>query len=130
MSHVFSGLVGASLVALTLGFGQLAVGGDLKASGPASASTRAVTSEINRGAKADRIAGTMQISGKPAVVVKVEGLDRTSVAIKPQAQPKQEARIGSRYPAEQRVKRVVACEPVVSVLTEVARHLEPGRCVT
>ena len=27
-------------------------------------------------------------------------------------------------------KRAVACEPVVSVLTEVAKQLEPGRCVT
>jgi hypothetical protein len=24
----------------------------------------------------------------------------------------------------------VACEPVVSVLTEIARQLQPGRCVT
>jgi hypothetical protein len=27
-------------------------------------------------------------------------------------------------------KPLVACEPSVSVLTEVAKHLEPGRCVT
>jgi hypothetical protein len=27
-------------------------------------------------------------------------------------------------------KLTVACEPVVSVLTEVAKQLEPGRCVT
>ncbi len=27
-------------------------------------------------------------------------------------------------------KPVVACEPVVSVLTEVAKQLQPGRCVT
>jgi hypothetical protein len=26
--------------------------------------------------------------------------------------------------------RKVACEPVVSVLTEVAKQLQPGRCVT
>jgi len=24
----------------------------------------------------------------------------------------------------------VACEPVVSMLTEIAKHLQPGRCVT
>ena len=27
-------------------------------------------------------------------------------------------------------KRTVACEPMVSVLTEVAKQLQPGRCVT
>jgi hypothetical protein len=27
-------------------------------------------------------------------------------------------------------KTAVACEPVVSVLTEVAKLLQPGRCVT
>ena len=27
-------------------------------------------------------------------------------------------------------KPMVACEPVVSVLTEVAHRLQPGRCVT
>jgi hypothetical protein len=27
-------------------------------------------------------------------------------------------------------KNAVACEPVVSVLTEVAKLLQPGRCVT
>jgi hypothetical protein len=31
-------------------------------------------------------------------------------------------------PAVQR--RMVACEPVVSVLTDVAKRLEPGRCIT
>jgi len=25
---------------------------------------------------------------------------------------------------------MVACEPVVSLLTEIARQLQPGRCVT
>ena len=27
-------------------------------------------------------------------------------------------------------RQMVACEPVVSVLTEVAKQLQPGRCVT
>ena len=27
-------------------------------------------------------------------------------------------------------RRMVACEPVVSVLTEIAKTLQPGRCVT
>ena len=33
----------------------------------------------------------------------------------------------SRLPAG---KSMVACEPMVSVLTEIAKQLQPGRCVT
>ncbi len=32
--------------------------------------------------------------------------------------------------AQKPVKSIIACEPVVSVLSEVARLLQPGRCVT
>jgi len=36
----------------------------------------------------------------------------------------------TRAPARSTIRRsMVACEPVVSVLTEVAKQLEPGRCV-
>jgi hypothetical protein len=31
---------------------------------------------------------------------------------------------------EQKAKATVACEPVVSVLTDIAKRLQPGRCVT
>jgi hypothetical protein len=131
MSHVFSGLVGASLVALTLGFGQFAVGGDLTAGKPDAATAVAIqNSEINRAAKGDRVAASTQTTGTPAVVIKVDGLERTSVAIKPEVQPKKEARDAGRNPRGEVAKRAVACEAVVSVLTEVARQLEPGRCVT
>jgi hypothetical protein len=44
-----------------------------------------------------------------------------------------QARNGSSAPALTRSgdrKMMVACEPVVSVLTEVVRLLQPGRCVT
>jgi hypothetical protein len=40
---------------------------------------------------------------------------------------------GNAAPAAQQVKdqrRTVACEPVVSVLTEIAKRLQPGRCIT
>lgn len=130
MSHMFSGLLGASLVALTFGFGQMAIGGDL-ASGvqTASAAHAIQNSEINRGAKGDRVVASTGARGTPAVVIQVEGLAHTSIAIKPVASAKKEARdnVAVRTATS---KRAVACEPVVSVLTEVARHLDPGRCVT
>ncbi len=40
---------------------------------------------------------------------------------------------GNAAPAPQQVKdqrRTIACEPVVSVLTEIAKRLQPGRCIT
>lgn len=36
----------------------------------------------------------------------------------------------NRAPPPRRAKRAIACEPVVSTLTDVAKRLEPGRCVT
>ena len=35
-----------------------------------------------------------------------------------------------RKQAQGRRRKMVACEPVVSVLTEIAKQLQPGRCVT
>jgi hypothetical protein len=50
----------------------------------------------------------------------------------PVAQTRKEARNTPPAPtvSKQPVGRTVACEPVVSVLTEVAKQLQPGRCVT
>jgi hypothetical protein len=50
----------------------------------------------------------------------------------PVAQIRQEAQNTAPTPrfSKQPVGRTVACEPVVSVLTEVAKQLQPGRCVT
>ena len=61
---------------------------------------------------------------------KLDGLADTSVLIRvPVAQA---ARPSSFAPSwtKSGAKRTVACEPVVSVLTEVAKLLQPGRCVT
>ena len=52
----------------------------------------------------------------------------TQRAVNPGAAPE-----GNAAPAAQQLKdqrRTVACEPVVSVLTEIAKHLQPGRCIT
>ena len=40
------------------------------------------------------------------------------------------ARAPSLFNSGDRRKATVACEPMVSVLTEVAKQLQPGRCVT
>ena len=87
---------------------------------------------INRAAKADREAG---VAGSPAqtrtVSLRLNGFADTSFLVRvPVAHGTDDAlsvpsaiKPGSR-------KMMMACEPVVSVLTAVAKRLEPGRCVT
>jgi hypothetical protein len=65
------------------------------------------------------------------ISVSVDGLSDTSILVRVPVARK-EASNTSPAPVltKQPVARTVACEPVVSVLTEVAKQLQPGRCVT
>ncbi|MCP4619036.1 MAG: hypothetical protein GY844_21700 [Bradyrhizobium sp.] len=94
----------------------------------------AAAAGINRAAKGDRAANVPQAS-EPArtVLLKVDSIADTSVLVRIPVQ--KEARHLSpaqpaARPAGEKAKRIVACEPVVSVLTEVAKLLQPGKCVT
>jgi hypothetical protein len=89
---------------------------------------------INRVAKGDRAASVPHAAG-PArtVVVTVGSLADTSVLVR--IPREKQARnlapaVPTAKPAGDRVKRMTACEPPVSVLTEVAKLLQPGKCVT
>jgi hypothetical protein len=132
MSQVFSGILGAIAVSLSFGAAQFASGSDLRGQ-PDAAPAPEVT--INRQAKADRAdvpAGSLKTQ---TISVRVDGLSDTSVLVRvPVAQMRKEARNTPAAPAptvsKQPVARTVACEPVVSVLTEIAKQLQPGRCVT
>jgi hypothetical protein len=88
---------------------------------------------INRTAKGDRDANIPQAQPARTVLLKVDSLADTSVLVRIPVQ--KEARNlapaqPSAKPATDKSKRIVACEPPVSVLTEVAKLLQPGRCVT
>ena len=131
MSQLSRGIVGAIAVSLTFG-AALAANRDL---GGTQAS--AVTSEaINRAAKADRADGAAGSAAPTRTIsLRLDALTATSVLIRlPVTQGNgKEAR--NTVPAPpvakpQARKTTVACEPPVSVLTEVAKRLEPGRCVT
>ena len=133
MSQTSRLIFGAAAIALTLGAIPLAAGRDL--SGGVFDRLQAISgteaAAINRAAKADR-AGNVAQSAVPTqtISVKLDGLADTSVLIRvPVAQA---ARPSSFAPSWTKSgdKRKVACEPVVSVLTEVAKQLQPGRCVT
>ena len=84
---------------------------------------------INRVAKADR-AG-MVMSGAPTrtVSLRLDGLSNTSVLVR--IPVIQQARGGAPSVTKSGDGRMtLACEPVVSVLTDIAKQLQPGRCVT
>ncbi|MEA2911718.1 MAG: hypothetical protein QOJ15_3799, partial [Bradyrhizobium sp.] len=65
------------------------------------------------------------------ISLRLDALAATSVLIRiPVAQAAREGTSARPIATSPNRKLTVACEPVVSVLTEVARQLQPGRCVT
>ena len=133
MSKIFSGILGALAVSASLGAAQYASGSDLV--GLARQSTAAATAPkaaINREAKADRATAPANAPQTRTISVLVDGLSDTSILVRVPVVTRKEARTIPPAPrsSNQPVARTVACEPVVSVLTEVAKQLQPGRCVT
>jgi hypothetical protein len=126
-------IFGVAAIALTLGAIPLAAGRDLSGGvfNRSQAPSGTPAAEINRAAKADRAGSVGQtVVPTQTISLKFNGLSDTSVVVRvPVAQA---ARPSSFAPSWTKPghKRAVACEPVVSVLTEVAKRLEPGRCVT
>jgi hypothetical protein len=143
MSRLAIGIFGAIALSLTFGAAQLASGRDLSEASqdrlPQDRLQKAFqeplttgTTAVNRSAKADRVAG---VAGSPAqtqtIALRLEGFADTSFLVRVSvangaddaSSPPALIKPGSR-------KMMVACEPVVSVLTEVAKRLQPGRCMT
>jgi hypothetical protein len=130
MSYLRKGILGAVAVAATFGAAQFAAGEGI------TVGTRTAglpDQGVNRMAKADRgpilgepVAPTQTISIQvdrvpgTSVLVRIQRNHETQTSATP---PSLQLRTGER-------KVTVACEPVVSVLTEIAKRLQPGRCVT
>jgi len=141
MSQLSKGIFGTIAVSLTLGtLGavQLAAGRDLAGTQVSAASSEAVNTSavINRAAKADRADGAVgstavmrTISLRQDVLTDTSVLIRLPVAKEAKKEARNNAPVRSVVKPQAR-KTTVACEPPVSVLTEVAKRLEPGRCVT
>ncbi|WP_234684480.1 hypothetical protein [Bradyrhizobium monzae] len=140
IQKVFFGAVAiaATLGAVQVGAVQLASGHDLAsrwealADQPGQTSGRNLaTHEVNRTSKSDRLA-----EPKPApaptrtVSMRLNDLADTSVLLRVPAV----IETGNAKPAPTMLrpgrKPTIACEPMVSSLTEVAKLLQPGRCVT
>lgn len=138
MLQLSSGIIGGLSVALTFGAIQLASGRDLAGFGATSTS---VIPSVNRSAKSNReIVRGAQTPGR-TLAVRLDSLPDTSILVRVQAlQDRQVANDRpttaspsvqpSTPPVTSERKLAVACEPVVSLLTEVAKQLQPGRCLT
>jgi hypothetical protein len=115
-------------VSLTLGAVQFASGHDLSVpllSGKPD-------ENVNRAAKSDRAVVAAPATPTHTIAFRPGDLPGTSVLVR--IPLTKEARETARTPLitirSGQSKPMVACEPVVSVLTEVAHKLQPGRCVT
>jgi hypothetical protein len=138
MSNLASGLLGAVAATLALGAVHLEVasGNDLLGPvqrGDASLSAPAALQAVDRAAKGDRGAVTSK-SESVTLSFRIPGVADQSVAMRVPAGAAVEAlrkTPAGASPTHGAAKRqAIACEPVVSVLTAVAKQLEPGRCVT
>jgi hypothetical protein len=130
------GILGVIAVSLTFGAAQYALGRDLAGtqqdSFQVASQDSSGTSEvvINRAAKADRAGVAGAAVQTRTISLRFNGLPDTSVLVRlPVAtQARNNSAPSLTKPGDR--KMAVACEPVVSVLTEVAKQLQPGRCVT
>jgi hypothetical protein len=132
MSDLRTAILGVIAVSATFGAVQFASGHDLT-SGLRAFST-APQEGVNRAVKADRVA-SVAASRAPTqtISIHVDRVADTSVLVR--IPRPQQARNPSPAPApplikSQEQKAAVACEPVVSVLTDIAKRMQPGRCVT
>jgi len=85
---------------------------------------------INRATKSDRAPVPASPVTTRTIALQPDGLDDTSVLVRVPIAKEARNVPAPTKPAKADRKMAVACEPTVSVLTEVAKLLQPGRCVT
>lgn len=135
MSNLSNGILGALAAAITLGAMQLAFGNDLSDTVLNRHDRMQAMAEshspINRGAKADRVAGVRHSLGQSKTLsFQVDHMPDTLVLVRVSAVRIEPAISDKMTKTATAKKSTLACEPVVSVLTDVAKVLEPGRCLT
>lgn len=131
MSNTGKGLIG--VLALTLGAmgaAQLAFGHDVIDNIPSLSAVSATA--VNREAKADRAPRAMTpVAPTQTVSVQLNGFADTTIVMRiPLMQDARNPLPTPLLTTSDPQKHAVACEAMVSVLTDVARQLPPGRCVT
>jgi hypothetical protein len=147
MSQVTTGVFGVIAVSLALGAAQFASGRDL----PSSFQDRLLglsgmpEAAVNRAAKADRAAVMGSAVQTRTISLRLDGLADTSIVVRIPVAKDVNHNAGDKEagkeannnslpsltkPGDRKAKMTLACEPVVSSLVEIARQLQPGRCVT
>jgi hypothetical protein len=131
MSQLSRAVFGTIAVSLTLGAVQLAAGRDLTGTRNPAGTSEAV----NRVVKSDRADAAMRSGAATQTIsLRLDALADTSIVIRmPAAKASNMQARGSSAPLLTKSgdrKAMVACEPPVSMLTEVAKRLQPGRCIT
>ncbi|UPJ50794.1 hypothetical protein IVB30_05165 [Bradyrhizobium sp. 200] len=128
MSQIFKAFFAVFAIFATFGAVQLASGHDL--TGLRQLASTAPASDINRAAKTDRGVLRAAQSQTETITIRNVGLDDTSVVVRVPVVA-EEVRNRPAVPAKPKAsKTAIACEPPVSVLTEIAKLLQPGRCIT
>ena len=128
MSQIQKGIFGALAIALTFGAVQLASGHDLI--GRQAVAKGAAAAAVNRAAKMDRAAVPSAGSQTRTIALKLGNLPDTSVLVRVAVRKDEARNRPVTPPSAKPTGRTIACEPVVSVLTDVAKLLQPGRCIT
>jgi hypothetical protein len=130
MSQKVTGILGALAVSMAFGAVQFASGHDLTV-GLATPGDPAGPA-VNRSAKADREAVLPEATiSTRTISIHVDKVPDTSVLVRvPLTHQARSAPPAPLLLRSKESKNAVACEPSVSVLTEIAKSLQPGRCIT
>lgn len=139
MARISSSLLGvaAAVLALSGAHLEMASGNDLgpfgARHGDATLIAPGAAPEINRAVKGDRDSVTAPSrQSLRTVSIQVGQLAHTSVLIRiPADQVRSDnTPAPAAKPVKSNTRKMIACEPVVSGLTEVAKVLDSGRCIT
>jgi hypothetical protein len=128
MSQISKGILAAAAIALSLGAAQFASGEDLTV-GMRTAGIP--EQDVNRATKTDRGPLVAEaVAPTRTIAIHVDRFPDTSVLVRIPLNHEARTSAPAQLELKREVKMAVACEPVVSVLTEIAKRLQPGRCVT
>ncbi len=129
MSQKVTGILAALAVSLTFGAVQFASGHDLTVG--LAAPGEPAASGVNRAAKADREAVLPEATiATKTISIHVDKVPDTSVLVRVPLSHQARTSPPASLLRSKESKNAVACEPSVSVLTEIAKSLQPGRCIT
>ena len=130
MSYIRKGILSAVAIAAVCGASQFAAGEDLTVG---MRSAQAPEQGVNRAAKTDRAAITTEpVAPTKTVSIHVDRLPETSILVRIPAKHEASGN-ATQVPVQLKsgaAKLSPGCEPVVSVLSEMARRLPPGRCIS